>query len=117
MQRVTAEKMAVSEDDLNQRLQELSQLLPNLASKMTRMGPDNLAKLVADPSQLALKLVQLRAIFPEANTARMVAHRMALILQDNLQGVAASAGNRSTWLQPDNAMSSHVLHRLQPASH
>ena len=83
--------MAISEE----RLTDLSQLLPNLISKMAIMGPDNIAKLAADPSSVALKLVQLKGIFPEANTSRMVAHRMGLILQDNLEDVAAAAGNTS----------------------
>lgn len=87
--------MAISEEALAQRLTDLSQLLPNLISKMAIMGPDNIAKLAADPSSVALKLVQLKGIFPEANTSRMVAHRMGLILQDNLEDVAAAAGNTS----------------------
>lgn len=93
MQRTTATKMAISEEALAQRLADLSQLLPNLVSKMAIMGPDNIAKLAADPSSLALRLVQLKGIFPEADTSRMVAHRMGLILHDNLDDIAAVAGN------------------------
>lgn len=93
MQRTTATKMAISEEVLAQRLVDLSQLLPNLVSKMAIMGPDNIAKLAADPSSVALKLVQLKSIFPEADTSRMVAHKMGLILHDNLDDVAAAAGN------------------------
>lgn len=87
--------MAISEETLAQRLADLRQLLPNLVSKMAIMGPDNLAKLAADPSSVALKLVQLTGIFPEADISRMVAHRMGLILQDNLADVAAAAGDTS----------------------
>lgn len=93
MQRTTATKMAISEEVLAQRLADLSQLLPNLVSKMAIMGPDNIAKLAADPSSVALKLVQLKSIFPEADTSRMVAHKMGLILHDNLDDIAAAAGN------------------------
>lgn len=93
MQRTTATKMAISEEVLAQRLADLSQLLPNLVSKMAIMGPDNIAKLAADPSSVALKLVQLKGIFPEADTPRMVAHKMGLILHDNLDDIAAAAGN------------------------
>lgn len=85
--------MAISEEVLAQRLTDLSQLLPNLMSKMAVMGPDNIAKLAANPSSVALKLVHLKGIFPEADTSRMVAHRMGLILHDNLEDVAAAAGN------------------------
>ena len=85
--------MAIPEEVLSQRLEELRQLLPNLVPKMAKMGPDNLAKLAADPSKLALKLVQLKESFPEADTSRMVAHRMSLILQDNLDDIAAAAGD------------------------
>ena len=87
--------MAISEEALAQRLTDLSQLLPNLISKMAVMGPDNIAKLAADPSSVALKLVQLKGIFPEADTSRMVTHRMGLILHDDLKDVAAAAGNTS----------------------
>lgn len=87
--------MAICEETLAQRLADLSQLLPNLVSKIAVMGPDNIAKLAADPSRVALKLVQLKGIFPEADTSRMVAHRMGLILHDNLEDVAAAAGNTS----------------------
>lgn len=85
--------MGISEDVLAQRLAALSQLLPNLVSKMAIMGPDNLAKLAADPASVALKLVQLKGIFPNADTACMVANRMGLILQDDLADVAAAAGD------------------------
>ncbi|KAL3154046.1 hypothetical protein ABBQ32_013592 [Trebouxia sp. C0010 RCD-2024] len=93
--RVTAEKMGISEEALLQRLAALSQLLPNIFSKMAIMGPDNLAKVAADPSSVALKLVQLKGIFPDADTACMVANRMGLILQDDLADIAAAAGDRS----------------------
>ena len=89
--------MDISEDALSQRLDELRQLLPNVVSKLAKMGPDNLAKLAADPSKLAMKLVQLKNIFPEANTSRMVAHKMSLILQDDLKDIAAAAGDLSLW--------------------
>ena len=85
--------MAISEEALPQRLADLSQLLPNLVSKMAIMGPNNLAKLAADPSVVALKLVQLKGIFPNADTSRMVAHRIGLILQDDLADIAAAAGD------------------------
>ena len=87
--------MAISEEVLAHRLSDLSQLLPNLKSKMAVMGPDNIAKLAADPSSVALKLVKLKGIFPGADTSRMVAHRMGLVLQDDLEAIAEAAGNVS----------------------
>ncbi len=74
-----------------QRLEALRCLLPNLLPKMAVMGPDLLAQLAADPSQLAQKLVQLKQIFPQADAARMVANQMSLVLKDDLHMVAAAA--------------------------
>ncbi len=78
VQRVTAEKLNITEEAMSQKLGELQRLLPNLLQKMTVMGPDLLAQLSADPSQLAGKLLQLKIIFPEADTSRMVSNQISM---------------------------------------
>ncbi|DBB06310.1 TPA: hypothetical protein ACH3X1_011882 [Trebouxia sp. C0004] len=89
--RVTAEKLNITEEAMSQKLRELQRLLPNLLQKMAGMGPDLLAQLSADPPQLAEKLLQLKIIFPEADTSRMVSNQISLVLKADLQKVAAAA--------------------------
>ncbi len=91
VQRVTAEKLNITEEAMSHKLGELQRLLPNLLQKMAVMGPDLLAQLSADPSQLAEKLLQLKIIFPEADTSRMVSNQISLVLKADLQKVAAAA--------------------------
>ena len=69
---------------------------------MGLMGPDMLAQLVADPAQVAQKLVHLRQIFPQADTSRMVSNRMSLMLNDDLEKVAAAAEELRTVLPTVN---------------
>ena len=88
---MTAEKLNITEEAMSQKMGELQRLLPNLLQKMAGMGPDLLAQLSADPSKLAEKLMQLKIIFPEADTSRMVSNQISLVLQADLQNVAAAA--------------------------
>ena len=88
---MTAEKLNITEEAMSQKLGELQRLLPNLLQKMAVMGPDLLAQFSADPSQLAGKLLQLKIIFPEADTSRMVSNQISLVLKADLQQVAAAA--------------------------
>lgn len=102
VQRATAEKLTISEEEFAEKLEALRQLLPNLIPKMGLMGPDMLAQLVADPAQVAQRLVHLRQIFPQADTSRMVSHRMSLMLNDDLEKVAAAAEELRTVLPTVN---------------
>ena len=86
-----AEKLKITEEAVTGKLGELQRLLPNLTSRMLVMGPDMLARLAANPSQLAEKLLRLKIIFPEADTSRLVSNQMSLVLKDDLQKVAAAA--------------------------
>ena len=88
---MAAEKLKVSEEAFSQKLEALQHLLPGLLTKVAVMGPDRLAQLAANPSQLAQKLVRLKQIFPQADTSRMVAHQMSLVLKDDLEKIAAAA--------------------------
>lgn len=91
LQRVAADKLNMSEEELSRNLQQVQQLLPNLGSKLKVMSPDIIVQLAANPDELAMKLVQLKQIFPEADTSRLVCSQLSLVLSANLNSVAASA--------------------------
>ena len=74
---------------------------------MAVMGLDNIATLAADPSSVALKPVKLKGIYPGADISSMVAR---LVLQDDLEDMAAAAGNVSCPLLWSLLRCSHPLH-------
>ena len=90
-QRVAADQLNMSEEELGSKLVNLQQLLPNLSQKMRVMSPEVIAKLAANPDDLAVKLVRLKQIFPQADTAKMVCSELSLVLAADLDLVAASA--------------------------
>lgn len=91
MQRVAADQLKMSEEELDSNLASLQQLLPDLTKKMRVMKPELIAKLAASPDELAVKLIQLKQIFPLADTAKLVCSELSLVLSADLDSVAASA--------------------------
>ena len=91
LQRIAADKLDVSEEEFSTKLLKLQQLLPNLGQKLGVMKPDIIVQLAADPDSLAMKLIRLKEIFPEADTAQMVCSQLSLVLNTELQAIAASA--------------------------
>lgn len=91
LQRIAADKLNVSDEKFSGKLSKLQQLLPNLGRKLGVMKPDIIVQLAADPDALAMKLVRLKEIFPEADTAQMVCSQLSLVLSTDLQSIAASA--------------------------
>lgn len=59
-------------------LQELQNLLPDLAGRWQKLQPQILLLMTADTSTIAVRLLQLKTWFPEANVSTMVSQRYSL---------------------------------------
>jgi hypothetical protein len=59
-------------------LQELQTLLPDLADRWQKLQPQILLLMTADTSTVAMRLLQLKLWFPEANVSAMVSQRYLL---------------------------------------
>ncbi|KAF8068392.1 hypothetical protein HT031_002081 [Scenedesmus sp. PABB004] len=92
IKRIASQELGVSDADLEARLQALYNLLPDLAARLVKAPPKRVAQLAASTELVAARLLRLRAIFPQANTAEMVNNRLTLLLDDDLDAVAAAAG-------------------------
>ncbi|WIA10616.1 hypothetical protein OEZ85_010798 [Tetradesmus obliquus] len=91
IKRIASQELQVSEDELEDRLQQLYNLLPDLASRLVKAPPKRVAQLAASTEIIAERLLRLRDIFPQANTSNMVNNRLTLLLDDDLDAVAAAA--------------------------
>ena len=59
-------------------MQELQNLLPDLADCWQKLQPQILLLMTADTSTVAVRLLQLKMWFPEANVSTMVSQRYSL---------------------------------------
>ncbi|KAK9831855.1 hypothetical protein WJX81_002077 [Elliptochloris bilobata] len=90
IKRVAAEELGCREEDMEERLQSLQALLPDMVGRLPSMKPKLIAQLASNPQRLANALVQLKRMFPGANPALLVARRPALALQGDLADVDAA---------------------------
>eukprot|EP00775_Hariotina_reticulata_P003423 gene3423-3695_t len=65
IKRASADKLGLSDGELEQRLATITLLLPDLADRLTRAPPTLLAQLAANTDTLAARLLRLKLIFPE----------------------------------------------------
>ena len=91
MQRVAAEQLECSEEELEQKFYELTALLPGISERMHTIKADSLARIVENPANIAERLTQLKAIFPNANVQQMVLRDFDLLLSQSVDGVAQAA--------------------------
>ncbi len=89
MQRIAADTLDIGEAEMEVRLQQLAEVLPDIVPRLSTMKPETVAQLAAEPQQLAEKLLQLKALLPEANAGQMIARRPSLALSEDLQGDVA----------------------------
>lgn len=68
-QRVAAEKLGLSEQELDQRLQEVYCLLPDLRARLANAPPDMVATLACSTQAIAGRLLRLKAAFPRVGRA------------------------------------------------
>ncbi|KAF6259426.1 hypothetical protein COO60DRAFT_1513264 [Scenedesmus sp. NREL 46B-D3] len=91
IKRIASQELQVSEAELEERLQQLYNLLPDLASRLVKAPPKRVAQLAVNTDSIAARLLSLRDIFPQANTSKMVSNRLTLLLDDDMEAVAAAA--------------------------
>ena len=89
MQRIAADTLDIGEAEMEVRLEQLAEVLPDIVPRMSTMKPEIIARLAANPQQLAEKLLQLKALLPEANAGQMIARRPSLALSEDLEGDVA----------------------------
>eukprot|EP00884_Botryococcus_braunii_P004355 jgi/Botrbrau1/13920/Bobra.136_2s0011.2 len=80
-------------------LKTLMILLPPLDDHILRLKPQIIAELVDNPSNIAVKLVQLRQMLPTADVGHIVSKRPMLLRDDEFDGVPAAI-DRLTELFP-----------------
>lgn len=70
MQRVASQELAISEAELEERLQAVCNLLPDLADRLFMAPPKRIAALASNTRVIAARLLRLREIFPKVCVAR-----------------------------------------------
>jgi len=68
-------------------LRQLLTLLPDLGDRLLTLKPDLLLELVADPHEVAARLVKLKQMFPAANLTMMVYRRPVMLTAGAWVGV------------------------------
>lgn len=77
---VVAGQLRVTEEEAGRRLQQLELLLPDLRQQLSSMDPALVARLAADVGAVTRRLLQLRAIFPEADAFKLAQREPFLVL-------------------------------------
>eukprot|EP00879_Flechtneria_rotunda_P017192 GHRR01018006.1.p1 GENE.GHRR01018006.1~~GHRR01018006.1.p1 ORF type:complete len:270 (+),score=77.20 GHRR01018006.1:27-836(+) len=75
-----AEKLQLPQPQVEERLGELGNLLPDLVGKMERARADILYELLKDPTATAQRLLALREVLPRCNVSALVAGYPTLML-------------------------------------
>ncbi|KAK9851889.1 hypothetical protein WJX84_011756 [Apatococcus fuscideae] len=93
LKNVAAAELGIGGDEMEQRIQTLQQLLPDIVPKMAQMKAQLLVKLASNVEHLAQRLLDLKSIFPSTNVSLMVSRAPGLALMEDLdpirQGAAA----------------------------
>jgi len=91
IKRVAAQQLKISEEELERRPELLVPLLPrSLAPLLSRASADTCVRLADNASVVAARLLRLKALFPKADVEAMVGARLSLLLDDDLDDVAAA---------------------------
>lgn len=91
IKRIASDELGISEEEMDWRLKQLTALLPGLEARLIRAPPKLIARLAAHTSEVAGRLLQLKAVFPTANAAAMVNNRLTLLLPDDVPGLERAA--------------------------
>jgi hypothetical protein len=91
IKRIASQELHITEEELEQRLQQVFNLLPDLADRLVKADPKRVAALATSTDLIAARLLRLRDIFPKANASALVGNRLALLLDDDLDEVQAAA--------------------------
>jgi len=77
-----ADELGMDEEEVGKKFVQLFTLIPGLDARMGDVKIADLVRLVANVPDVALALVRLRDIMPEANLGKMIASRPSLLLED-----------------------------------
>ena len=91
LQRVAAQQLGMSDEELSERLLRLTALLPGLRPRLAGMRPATLVGLAREVDEVAGRLVQLKAIFPDADVGALAAREPGLVLGYDLGRLAGTA--------------------------
>eukprot|EP00878_Enallax_costatus_P027132 GHUV01029183.1.p1 GENE.GHUV01029183.1~~GHUV01029183.1.p1 ORF type:complete len:231 (+),score=57.23 GHUV01029183.1:271-963(+) len=91
IKRVASQELKITEAELEERIQQLTNLLPDLANRLVNFPAMRVAQLAANTDKVAARLLRLRQIFPKANASAMVGNRLSLLLDDDLDQTEAAA--------------------------
>lgn len=83
---IISEKSGWELDEVEERLRELSTLVPDLVGKLERMRVDLLVILMADLPGLTLNLIALKELLPGVNVSDLVARWPYLLLECDIRG-------------------------------
>jgi len=93
--------LVLTEAEIDERLTQLTRLLPGLAPRLASTSASILAKMVENPAAVAATLVSLRSIFPRADVGKMVSRAPALALAGSIDssGLEALGQSRAKLLE------------------
>lgn len=91
LKRVAADELGIPDDELEGRLQKVQLLVPEIRQKLGGMRPQLVARLAAEVDNLPGRLLQLKLIFPGANTGLLAMRQPELVLGFDLARVEAVA--------------------------
>lgn len=80
LKRVAADELGISDEEMEARVQRVQLLLPDIRQKLASMPPKLVARLAAQVEQLPARLMQLKLIFPGANTGLLAMRQPELVL-------------------------------------
>eukprot|EP01024_Parvocaulis_polyphysoides_P023122 TRINITY_DN2139_c0_g1_i3.p1 TRINITY_DN2139_c0_g1~~TRINITY_DN2139_c0_g1_i3.p1 ORF type:complete len:289 (-),score=38.00 TRINITY_DN2139_c0_g1_i3:140-964(-) len=83
-----ANDLGISKDIVDERLKQISLLIPEIQSRLKIMKIRDLTAFLADPNSLAKRLFTLKQIFPTANVGEMLLKRVSLGLNEDLDQLA-----------------------------
>ena len=92
LSRVAADRLQLSDEELEERLTTLTALLPDISSKLAYMHPDTLVRMLSTIETLPAQLMALKETFPDANVSKLALRAPELVLDmppDLVQSIAA----------------------------
>ncbi|BDA40891.1 hypothetical protein COCOBI_01-5450 [Coccomyxa sp. Obi] len=100
LKRNIAQQINLRVEDVDERLIEVTSLLPGLLSRLQTIKASTVAQLCDDPRALARRLLQVKSIFPGADAAQIFLQHPVYMLRQDISLIQAAA-DRLRQLIPD----------------
>ncbi|GAX73212.1 hypothetical protein CEUSTIGMA_g665.t1 [Chlamydomonas eustigma] len=84
IKQVASEKLGLSVHEMDIRLSQLFNILPGLEPRLAAAPPDLVARLASQTTEVAVRVLRLKDIFPTANITAMLSNRLSLLLEDDI---------------------------------